>query len=319
MVDLHSKNRLCSCLSCQTKVPFSFSFQSLVEDSDEENKLPVRQTRAMRANSRAAATTSRATNTRNSKKDRAKKKVKSVDVIKKLEVDMRKGCSPTNESTDAMDSSKRTSYLHLRKDLPIAVDCETSKISKEQEKVYSKTNNSEGSLVTEEWTQSSRASTIALKHKLTTGSDTSSKAFAKTPIQNFSHMNVKEKVQAYEEIVLVTPVQENKRKRSSGEGSIPENNIPVLKDIQKTPDTIVASKTGAPSPVSSMHYEEIVFEEFPAMPGIGLEGAPSEKKSTPRISQTRKSFRKSLRKSLKMLPSKEKEANLHAAPVVMVR
>lgn len=119
----------------------------------------------------------------------------------------------------------------------------------------------------------------------------------KAPIRNFSLMNVKEKVTAYEEIILISPatVEKKKSTRSSCKSISPKTPTNV-ETVSNTPDTVVQNKVASVvtrDSTDSGHESEVVSE---------MTEKKTQKKDTPRISASRKS----LRTSLHVLPSRQK-------------
>jgi hypothetical protein len=131
----------------------------------------------------------------------------------------------------------------------------------------------------------------------------------KTPIHNFNSMNVKEKVHAYEEIILISPMTTTNKRTNSVS---PRNSISVVTPpsqrtppnaaiSQKTPDTVVNTKK-----LSSGSSIVDDIEDEPDSPSISVNGS-LKKRQNMRLSK-----RLSVSKSLKTLPSMTKIQALHA-------
>lgn len=145
------------------------------------------------------------------------------------------------------------------------------------------------------WTQSASHPIVAPKFS---GDILQNLSNTKTPIQNFNSMNVKERVHAYEEIILICPMTPcTKRKSASPQQDMSHNSTPTNSAIsQNTPDTIVnVHKTACvPSPVANC--EESV-------------NTPVAKTTVTSVNEDNSDTscsRRSMRKSLKVLPSATK-------------
>ncbi|XP_052242892.1 inner centromere protein-like isoform X1 [Dreissena polymorpha] len=271
--------------------------------------------RNTRANTRAA-TTSRARATQSSK---PKKKAKSQEPVLKIdkedeqevEINDNVDGNPTNKSEEAAKTSKKSEdHNKTPTNTPVVSELSTNNSGDQEEEEVEETVEE---IVT--WTQSAACSIIAPPLRIV-----STNEVKKTPvnnkstvIENFNKMNVKEKVHAYEEIILISPGPvQSKRKSSKSESSptlfTPENKVQTSSTMH-TPDTVIPNKQ-AVTVLSDNNSESESVESVEAE----TEPVRSAKKDTPRLSMPRRS-RQSLRRSLHILPSKQKLTEAETKPL----
>lgn len=172
------------------------------------------------------------------------------------------------------------------------------------------------------WTQSANVNILALNHrinseqcrtpvsnKLVIDVDKTPVNSARTPIGDFSKMNVKEKVNAYETIVLLSPGTVEKKKKTSPKLS--PHTPTGVQTVTNTPDTVVVNKVQSTNIRLSSDSGHDSVEEMSE-----VSEKSTSKKDTPRLSAPRESHRKSLRQSLHVLPSRQKLSGVQ--PVVSV-
>ncbi|XP_045196321.2 inner centromere protein A-like isoform X2 [Mercenaria mercenaria] len=271
----------------------------VVEDQDDyvpqqdENKVEKSPAgRRTRAASRAA-TTSRARNTRIAKNTR-KNKSKSQEPVLNIEQNI------NSEKEQLNITPKQIGDKNIEEQDSSIYEVTTETWTQSADQIIKVPQNNESVLeeqfvVEETWIQSASKNiappevfdSVALK--LTN---------AKTPIRNFSVMNVKEKVHAYEEIILISPITSKSMKRSVSHGNSNSPKTPPNQDTisHKTPDTVVNTET-----INLKSAEIIDVEDESNTP------VSKTKKGDTRLSQ-----RRSVAKSLKVLPSTAKMQSIHA-------
>ncbi|XP_052811451.1 inner centromere protein A-like isoform X3 [Mya arenaria] len=273
---------------CKTLSTFSDDddFESvppLTNSEDQSGTPPTGQrTRA----SKRAATTSRASKTRTNK---TKKKAKSQEPVCKIQDII------TDEDSE-VDNVGAEAVADVQ-----TTPTNNGNVEEEEE---------ENVEIIETWTQPAGAATLALQHRL--GAD-----LDKTPVNkpgkpinpNFCKMNVKEKVTAYEEIILISPVNVKQKKSASPVSRSSIQKTPEQAgNVPQTPETVVQIKTISVTSAEETDSTESKLKQKRPHSESGEEVIPvkSAKKDTPRLSSHRQSTRKSLRKSLHTLPSTQK-------------
>jgi len=163
--------------------------------------------------------------------------------------------------------------------------------------------------IQETWTQSAAAPTINFNNRLSVQADAN-----KTPVNkprsqikpDFHAMNVKEKVHAYEEIILISPCNTQSHKKNS-RSPVCRKSVPKTPEntcVAQTPETVVNCKTiSVTSDEQSQDNHKRRHSSTCESDNVPVKSA---KKDTPRLSAPRASMRKSHRKSLHALPSSKK-------------
>lgn len=258
--------------------------------------------RKTRAASRAA-TTSRARNTRATKKA-SKNKSKSQEPVAIIEQIVQANIEQLNETgkQKKVENEELDETMHEVIEIWTQPASESIKLPESAKKANVETphRNSAGSSrksraseleetmyeVVEMWTEPINTNIVLPEAFKNTD--------PKTPIQNFSSMNVKEKVHAYEEIITISPMTVSAKKMSVSPNNSDHLKTPARSTIpQNTPDTVVRKHDSSAEMECSEESEDI-------------ENVLTKKTSSSRIKK-----RSSVCKSLKVLPSTAKIQAVH--------
>ena len=248
-----------------------------------------------------AATTTRARNTRSNK---TKKKNKSAEPVFNLAEDAKQ------ENEEIMKTPEsRTQTLSVPK-----TPSENAYKTPDNCAKLVKTPDTVRQVHKEEWLQPANLGVIAPYNRLNPQTPVSQKN-CKTPIQNFSSMNVKEKAQAYEEIVLISPMSNSKSKTSNV--LMTPQQSPVT---PKTPVTVtrksISPKTPELSGSAKVPTDKIQSQKKGSISQTVETPETKHRSSQPkRVSRSsRKSLRVSLKrvslKCAKLLPSEAKKVEV---------
>mgnify|MGYP000172733754 CR=1 FL=1 len=260
-------------------------FLSHFRETDKTS--PVK--RKTRAASRAA-TTSRAKSTRATKKNKSRSQEPVYNIQNELEKEM---ATPTRQEVEEEMVVQEETVTWMQ---PAAAN-----------------------VLAPQYRISADECKTPVNNRLVTDVDKTPVNKTRSPLHNFSTMNVKEKVTAYEEILLISPATVEKKKPSPKQTSphTPVNTV----SVPGTPNTVVTINVpNTPDTVITSKVISIVNSDSSDSPAEELSKAPerrsSQKKNTPRLSVPKKSHRASLRTSLRMLTSKKKLSHVSVEEVI---
>ena len=250
-----------------------------------------------------AATTTRARNTRSNK---TKKKNKSAEPVFNLAEDAKQ------DNVEIMKTPEsRTHTLSVPK-----TPSENAYKTPDNSAKLVKTPDTVRQVHEEEWSQPANLGVIAPYNRLNPQTPVSQKN-CKTPIQNFSSMNVKEKAQAYEEIVLISPMSNSKSKTSN----VTPQQSPVV--TPKTPVTVTRKSISPKTPELSGSAKVPTDKRQSQKKGSISQTVetPETKRRSSQPKRVSRSSRKSLRVSLKrvslkcakLLPSEAKKVEVRCS------